>query len=87
MRGKIADIMENRWYKRVYVVADSEVSYGKFTDFMSRIVGASPDMQVVLLSGQLRHEVEQGPTFEGLCILESPESQLPWVVESVEYLK
>jgi biopolymer transport protein ExbD len=77
LRGKIADIMENRYYKNLYIVADSGVSYGKFADFLSRIVGASPDLHVVLLSGQLRREVEQGPTFEGLCIFESPESQSP----------
>jgi biopolymer transport protein ExbD len=86
LRGKIAEIMENRSYKNLYIVADSSVSYGKLADFMSRIVDASPGLHVVLLSGQLRREVEQWPTFEGLCILESPESQSPWVVNSVQYL-
>ncbi|HEY1210099.1 MAG TPA: hypothetical protein VGE85_12065, partial [Terracidiphilus sp.] len=87
LKGTIADIMENRYYKKLYIVADSGVSYGNFADFMSRIVGASPDLHVVLLSGQLRREVEQGPTFENLCGLQSPESQSPWAVNSVQYLK
>jgi biopolymer transport protein ExbD len=86
LSAKITEIMEYRADKRVYVVSDSGVTYGKFVDFLSRIVGASPDLHVVLLSGQLRHEVEQKPTFSGLCILESPESPKLWVVNSVQYL-
>jgi biopolymer transport protein ExbD len=79
LRAKLAEVFGNRMIKKVYVVADSEVSYEQFVDFMSKIVGASPDLHVILLSGQLRQEVESGPTFENLCVLESPESGSPWV--------
>lgn len=79
LRPKLAEIFENRAVKKAYVVAHSDVSYGQFADFMSRIVGASPNLQVILLSGKLRKEVESSPTFEGLCEIESPESGSLWV--------
>jgi biopolymer transport protein ExbD len=51
LRAKIADVFESRALKKVYVVADSGVTYGQFADFMSRIFGASPNLNVILLSG------------------------------------
>ncbi len=78
LRARLAEVYEYRMLKNVYVVADSEVSYGQFADFMSRIVGASPNLNVILLSGQLRREVETEPTFENLCFINSPESTNLW---------
>ena len=87
LRARIAEIKEYSMDRRVYVVADPGVSYGKFADFLDRIVDATQNLQVVLLSGQLRREVEQGPTFEGLCVLESPEAQSPWMVNGLHHVR
>jgi hypothetical protein len=86
LSAKIAEVFGNRYVKKVYVVADSDVTYGQFADFMSKIVGASPNLNVILLSGQLRHEVESEPTFENLCFINSPESANPWGQQSAVYL-
>ena len=86
LRAKIAEVFDNRMVKRVHVVADSDVSYGQFADFMSRIVGASPNLNVILLSGQLRREVESEPTFKNLCCISSPEAENPWGQHSAVYL-
>ena len=40
----------------------------------------------LLLSGDLRREVERGPTFEGLCDSASPESSYPSGKSFVHYL-
>jgi len=79
LRPKLEEIYEWRSKRRAYAVVDSGVSVQQFADFMSRIVGVSPKLDVVLLSGDLRHEVEQGPTFDGLCGLWSPEAGSPFV--------
>ena len=65
----IVEMLENRGSQRVYVVANSNVSYEQFTDLMSKVVDALPNLDVVLLSGDLRREVEREPTFDGLCAL------------------
>ena len=79
LRPILAEVFENRYDRRAYVVADSDVSYGQFADFISRIVGASSNLDVVLLSGQLRHQAETEPVFECLAGLGSPESHSQWV--------
>jgi biopolymer transport protein ExbD len=87
LRAKIAEIIENRYDQKVYIVADSGVSYGMFADFMSRIVGATPNIQVVLLSGQLFREVKQSFTYEGACVIVvSPEARTVWVGNVLHYL-
>jgi biopolymer transport protein ExbD len=73
LRSRILEIFENRAVRRVYVIADSRVSFDQFADFLSRIVGALPDLDVVLVSGQLRKEAEEEPTFECVTIIR-PES-------------
>jgi biopolymer transport protein TolR len=59
LRPHLAEIFENRYLKRVFVVADSSVSYEQFVDFISRIEGASPGLEVMLFSGDLRRAQEQ----------------------------
>lgn len=85
-RPTITDIMENRTERKVYVFAESGVTYGQFADFMDRVVGASPNLRVILLSGQLRQEVKAGPTFEGLCLLESPEAPTIRIAGIIHFL-
>ncbi|MGB8259430.1 MAG: biopolymer transporter ExbD [Terracidiphilus sp.] len=71
LRGKLSEIYENRYVKKVYVMADSSVSYQDFVDFLSRIEGASPGLQVVLFSGELRRRQEEKAVFP--CVfLSSP---------------
>jgi len=76
MTSKIEEIWEYR-FDPVYVVADSRVSHGQFVNFMALITGAAPKKnRVILLSGDLRREVEHYPTFDDLCIWQSPKSPL-----------
>ena len=72
---KLHVIFENRYVRRAYVVADSDVSYGSFADFLSRIALVKPKLDYVLLSGDLRREADHEPTFEGLCDISSPEGK------------
>jgi biopolymer transport protein ExbD len=87
LRKKLGEIFENRTVQRAYVVTDSEASYYEFANYMSSISGATPRLDVVLLSGQLRREVEHEPTFEGVCDISSPESNNPWIKPFVHYLR
>ena len=54
----IADLMENRAERVVYVVADSDLSYGQFTNFMDKVAGSTADLHVVLVSGQILRAFE-----------------------------
>ena len=70
LRPVIVEMLENRGIQRVYIVANSNLSYGQFAQVVSEVVGALPNLDVVLLSGDLRREVEREPTFDGLCGLD-----------------
>jgi hypothetical protein len=74
---KLDEIYENRVERRAYVVADSDVSFQQFADYLSRIAATRPKLDYVLLSGDLLREAENGPTFDGLCYFLSPESDSP----------
>lgn len=80
LTSRLEEILENRSVRRAYVVADSGLSYGQFADYLNRIARVQPKFDYVLLSGDLRREVENGPTFEGLCDISSPD--MPWSVRS-----
>lgn len=64
---RLNDIFEYRLIRRAYVVADSQVSYGQFADYLDRIAAARPKLDFVLLSGDSRREAEQEQVFDGLC--------------------
>jgi hypothetical protein len=76
IRPKLEEVFEYRTVRRAYAVVDSGVPYGQFADFFARIASVTPKLDFVLLSGDLRRKVEREPTFEGLCDLSSPESEL-----------
>ncbi len=76
MTSKIEEVWEYR-VNPIYVVADSRVSYGQFVNFMALITEAAPKKnRIILLSGDLLKEVEHYPTFDDLCIWQSPKSPL-----------
>jgi biopolymer transport protein ExbD len=66
---RLADIFENR-LDPVYVLADRQVSYGQFADFMARIIAVKairPKLKIVLVSGRLQEETAYLPTFANFC--------------------
>jgi biopolymer transport protein ExbD len=70
LRPLIIEMLGSRERQRVYVVANSNLSYGQFAQVLSEVVGAIPNLDLVLLSGDLLREVEREPTFDGLCGLD-----------------
>lgn len=76
IRSKIADVMEYRSAKSVYVIVEPQVSYQQFADFMSRIVDASPNLHVVFLTTELRREMRMGEVDPVCTVLDSPESEI-----------
>jgi biopolymer transport protein ExbD len=49
----VSDLMENRAERVVYVVVDSDLSYGPFAEFLDKVAGSTTDLHVVLVSGQI----------------------------------
>jgi hypothetical protein len=66
----IATIMENRAERVVYVIVDSEMSFGQFAHFVDRIEGSTADLHVVLVSGEVRRAFERN---HDLCDFRYPE--------------
>jgi biopolymer transport protein ExbD len=56
VRLKVADLMENRAERVVFVVVDSELSYGQVVEFLGKIEGATDDLHVIVISGEIRRE-------------------------------
>ncbi len=84
LTAKLEEIFKYRVERRAYVLADPAASYGQFVDYLSRIAQVQPKLDYVLLSGELRREVEHEPTFSGLCGVNSPESE--WGRRFAEFL-
>jgi len=59
VQAAVAAQMANRAERVVYVVADSELSYGQFASFLDRVSGATSDLHVVLVSGEIRRAFEK----------------------------
>ena len=59
VQATVAALMANRVEKVVYVVVDSELSYGQFASFFDQVSGATPDLHVVLVSGEIRKAFEK----------------------------
>ena len=70
LRPKLSEIYENRYVKDIFVIADHGVAYQTLLDFFSQIDGASPGLEVILLSGETRRAVEDGEMFE--CVFIPP---------------
>ena len=47
----ISSLMENRAERVVYVIVDSDMSYGQFADLLGKVKGATTDLHVVVVSG------------------------------------
>lgn len=71
---KIVDeIMENREDRVLYAVADPEIPYGQFVNFLDRVAAARMNLHVALLTDKLRESLEgRGQAF---CELEWPENE------------
>ena len=59
VRSTVATLMENRAERVVYVVVDSELSYGEFARFLDSVEGATEDLHVVVVSGEIRRQFEE----------------------------
>ncbi|MGA2809204.1 MAG: hypothetical protein ABSE87_13815 [Terracidiphilus sp.] len=59
VRPTVATLMENRAERVVYVVGDSELPYGQFAKFLDSIEGATEDLHVVVVSGEIRRQFEE----------------------------
>jgi biopolymer transport protein ExbD len=72
---KIVDeIMENRGDRILYVVADPEISYVQFVNFLDRVSAARMNLHVALLTDKLRESLEQDRG-QAFCELEWPENE------------
>ena len=49
----VSSLMENRAERVVYVVVDSDLSYGQFAEFLGKIEGATTDLHVIVVSGDI----------------------------------
>jgi biopolymer transport protein ExbD len=49
----VSRLMENRAERVVYVVVDSDLSYGQFAGFLDKVEGSTTDLHVVVISGQI----------------------------------
>jgi biopolymer transport protein ExbD len=54
----VAALMENRAERVVYVVVDSDLSYGQFVEFLGKIKGATTELHVVIVSGEILRAFE-----------------------------
>jgi biopolymer transport protein ExbD len=55
----VAALTENGAERVVYVVVDSEVSYGRFAGFLDKIAGATDDLHIVMISGEIRKALDK----------------------------
>jgi biopolymer transport protein ExbD len=74
LTATVAYVMENRSERILYVVADPQVCYGQFTDFLDKIAGTKMVLPVALLTDQLRKEIE-GSRGRAYCEIEWPENE------------
>ncbi len=54
----IANLMENRAERVAYLVADSDLSYGKFAGLLDKVTGATTNLHFVVVSGEIRRALE-----------------------------
>ena len=55
----VSVLMENRAERVVYVVVDSDLSYGQFAEFLGKIKDATTDLHVVVISGTILRAFEE----------------------------
>jgi len=59
VRKDVANLMADRAERVVYVVVDSELTYGQFAQFVDRIAGSTDDLHIVVVSGEVRRAFER----------------------------
>jgi deoxyxylulose-5-phosphate synthase len=64
--------MENRAERIVYVVGDSDLSYGQFVEFLGKVKNATTDLHVVVVSGEILRAFEEN---HDLCDFVYPEKE------------
>lgn len=57
---RVAEVVRSRQEFAVYVMADSQVSYSQFINFLDRLYGAIPALRVILVTDTLRERL-MGP--------------------------
>lgn len=65
----VSELMENRAERVVYVVVDSDLSYGEFANFQDKVSGATTDLHVVVVSGQILRAFQKS---HDLCDFDYP---------------
>jgi len=60
VRKQVAMLMSDRAERVVYVVVDSELSYGDFARILDDVEGAIPNLHVVVVSGAARRAWGKG---------------------------
>jgi biopolymer transport protein ExbD len=55
----VAALIENRAERVVYVVVDSDLTFGQFAHFVDRIAGSTSDLHIVVVSGEVRRAFER----------------------------
>jgi biopolymer transport protein ExbD len=71
LRQTVAKVMENRAERVVFVVVDSELTYSQFTGFWEKIAGATSDLHVIVVSGEVLREFKQNHDVCDFVISES----------------
>ncbi len=52
--SRVAELMQNRAVRVVYVVPDSGITYARFAEALARLNAATDDLHIVVLSGETR---------------------------------
>jgi biopolymer transport protein ExbD len=60
LRPTVTTLMENRAERVIYVVVDSDVSYGQFADLLDKVEGTTADLHILVISGENRRTLERG---------------------------
>jgi len=71
LRQTVAKVMENRAERVVFVVVDSELTYGQFTGFWDKVAGATNDLHVIVVSGEILREFKKNHDLCDFAITES----------------
>jgi len=65
----ISGLMESRAERFVFVIVDSDLSYGQFAEFLGKVKGSTADLHVVVLSGAILKALNEN---HDLCDLVYP---------------
>jgi biopolymer transport protein ExbD len=83
LRQKVAALMEDRAERVVFVIVDSDLSYGQFTAFLDRIEGSADGLHVVVVSGEIRREFERPRVLANPSMTHETEQEPPNVCDFI----